>query len=280
MMKANTDDSQPLALARPHHIKLYRMSMPEHECPWGLKAVKLLQDRHLPFEDIKLQSRSAVDEFKAQYQVATTPQIFFDGDRIGGYTDLAARLEVSVETTDVSYLPVVALFSSAGSMTLALSLGMTGFMGISLSMLATLKLMDLESFAQSFAKYDLLTKRVKPYAKVYPFAELAIGLGFLSGMLPLVTGIGATVVGMSGAISVIKAVYIDKMALNCACVGGNSKAPLGVVSLTENLMMAIMGTVLIYTGTIGAVMPKKATLAPLPPLAQERSIAILPHDFR
>jgi glutaredoxin len=280
-MKAITDlDSKPLALARPYQIKLYRMSMPEHECPWGLKAVKLLQAKHLPFEDIKLQSRSAVDEFKAKYQVATTPQIFFDGDRIGGYTDLAARMEVSAEQPDVSYIPVVALFSSAGLMTLSLSLGMTGFMGISLSILATLKLMDLESFAQSFAKYDLLTKRVKPYAKVYPFAELAIGLGFLSGMLPLVTGIGATVVGMSGAISVIKAVYIDKMALNCACVGGNSKAPLGVVSLTENLMMAIMGTVLIYTGTIGAVTPNKATLAPLPPLAQERSIAILPHDFR
>lgn len=36
LMKASTDiDSQPLALARPHQIKLYRMSMPEHECPWG-----------------------------------------------------------------------------------------------------------------------------------------------------------------------------------------------------------------------------------------------------
>ena len=37
------------------------------------------------------------------------------------------------------------------------------------------------------------------------------------------------------------------MALNCACVGGNSKAPLGVVSMTENLMMAIMGSILIFT---------------------------------
>jgi glutaredoxin len=266
-MKASTDvNSQPLALARPHQIKLYRMSMPEHECSWGLKAVKLLQDKHLPFEDIKLQTRSAVDEFKAKYQVATTPQIFIDGTRIGGYTDLAARLEVSAEQPDVSYMPVIALFSSAGLMTMALSLGMTGFMGISLSMLATLKLMDLESFAQSFAKYDLLTKHVKPYARVYPFAELAIGLGFLSGMLPLVTGIGATAVGIGGAISVIKAVYIDKMALNCACVGGNSKAPLGVVSLTENLMMAIMGAVLIYTGSMSAVTAAKiAPVLPQPP---------------
>lgn len=247
-------------------IKLYRMSMPEHECPWGLRAVKLLQDRHLPFEDIKLRSPEAVAEFKAKYQVTTTPQIFFGSERVGGYIDLAARFDVAVDRSNVSYIPVVALFSSAGLMTLALSLGMTGFMGIALSMLATLKLMDLDSFAQSFEKYDLLTKKVKPYAKIYPFAELAIGLGFLSGIVPLVTGIAATTVGVSGTISVIKAVYIDKMALNCACVGGNSKTPLGAISLSENLMMAIMGAILIYTGTISPVVksPTKAAISPLP----------------
>ena len=40
-----------------------------------------------------------------------------------------------------------------------------------------------------------------------------------------------------GAISVFKAVYIDRRELKCACVGGDSKVPLGFVSLTENLMM-------------------------------------------
>jgi hypothetical protein len=44
-----------------------------------------------------------------------------------------------------------------------------------------------------------------------------------------------------GAVSVVKAVYIDKRALKCACVGGDSNVPLGFISLTENLMMAGMG---------------------------------------
>lgn len=39
---------------------------------------------------------------------------------------------------------------------------------------------------------------------------------------------------------VVKAVYIDKRELKCACVGGDSKVPLGFVSLTENLMMVGM----------------------------------------
>ena len=49
----------------------------------------------------------------------------------------------------------------------------------------------------------------------------------------------------------IKAVYIDKLALNCACVGGNSKAPLGIVSFTENAIMAVMGTALIFSTVTG-----------------------------
>ena len=68
--------------------KLYRMSMPDHECPWGLKAVALLNEKGIAFEDIKLTSREAVDAFKAQYNVATTPQIFFGGERIGIVGDI------------------------------------------------------------------------------------------------------------------------------------------------------------------------------------------------
>jgi glutaredoxin len=251
-----------------HQIKLYRMSMPEHECPWGLKAVKLLQERGLKFEDIKLRSREEIDKFKEKYHVATTPQIFIDTERIGGYTDLAERLSATPEQTDTSYTPVIALFSTAGLMTLALSLKMAGFMGISLSMLASLKLMDLDSFTESFQKYDLVTKQFKSYGKIYPFLELAIGLGFLSGIVPLATGIAATTVGVLGSISVFKAVYIDKMALNCACVGGNSKAPLGIVSMTENLMMAIMGAILIFT-SVTAPAQKQSPVSLLPPAAIE-----------
>ena len=251
-----------------HQIKIYRMSTPEHECPWGLKAIELLQARGLNFEDIKLRSRKEIDEFKSEYQVATTPQIFIDSQRIGGYTDLADRLSVTVEATNTSYTPVIALFSTAGLITLALSLNMAGFMGISLSMLASLKLMDLDSFTDSFQKYDLVTKRFKPYGKIYPFLELAIGLGFLSGIAPLLTGIASTTVGILGSISVFKAVYVDKMALNCACVGGNSKAPLGVVSMTENLMMAIMGGILIFT-SMTAPTPKQSPVSLLAPPAIE-----------
>jgi len=64
----------------------------------------------------------------------------------------------------------------------------------------------------------------------------------MTGMLlsPLAAP-AALFIATIGAISVFKAVYIDKRELKCACVGGNSNVPLGFVSLTENLFMIGMG---------------------------------------
>lgn len=50
----------------------------------------------------------------------------------------------------------------------------------------------------------------------------------------------ALLVAGIGAVSVFKAVYIERRELKCACVGGNSNVPLGFVSFTENLMMVGM----------------------------------------
>lgn len=231
--------------AQVEDVHLYRMSTADHECPWGLKAVQLLNEKGIAFADHRLTSRTEVDVFKAKHDVAATPQIFFGEKRIGGYTDLAEYFDVEAESAEYSYTPVVALFGTAGLVAWAASLGIPGFMGVALSMLANQKLMDLDAFAESFEKYDLIMQRVKPYGRVFPFLELLLGLGFVSGVAPVATGIGSLVLGTSGASSVFKAVYIDKLELNCACVGGNSKAPLGVVSFLENAIMVVMGAALL-----------------------------------
>jgi len=46
-------------------------------------------------------------------------------------------------------------------------------------------------------------------------------------------------------ISVFKAVYLDKLKLNCACIGGYAKTPLGIISFIENLLMAIMSVLIL-----------------------------------
>lgn len=142
-----------------HAVRLYRMDLPDHPCPWGLRALRLLQEQHISFEDHRLTSTEEVEAFKAAHGVATTPQVFAGDERIGGYSELAARLGVRPETAEISYTPVVAVFSTAALMALALSAGVSGFMGIAICLLAMLKLMDVDAFAASFRKYDLLSQR-------------------------------------------------------------------------------------------------------------------------
>lgn len=111
---------------------------------------------------------------------------------------------------------------------------------LSMAVLALLKLQNIESFATMFLNYDLLAKRWVPYSYLYPFAEGLAGILMIAGVLNWLSVPLALFIGTVGAMSVFKAVYIDRRELKCACVGGSSNVPLGFVSLTENLMMVAM----------------------------------------
>jgi glutaredoxin len=67
---------------------IYRMVTPEHVCPFGVAAVHLLRREGYELEDHHLTSRAETEAFKERQGVRTTPQIFVDGERIGGYDEL------------------------------------------------------------------------------------------------------------------------------------------------------------------------------------------------
>lgn len=71
---------------------LYRMILPDHTCPFGVRAKELLDDAGFSVDDRILGSRAEVDAFEAEHGVDTTPQVFIDGARIGGSDDLEAYL--------------------------------------------------------------------------------------------------------------------------------------------------------------------------------------------
>ena len=72
---------------------LYRMKLPTHECPYGLLARRMLEDAGYEVDEHLLTSRGEVDAFQSEHDVATTPQIFIDGERIGGSEELAEYLD-------------------------------------------------------------------------------------------------------------------------------------------------------------------------------------------
>jgi len=215
---------------------VYRMVTDNHFFPYGLKATHLLRREGFEVEDNLLTDRVSVDQFKQAQGVETTPQIYINGDRIGGYEDLRGYLNLKNKTKNgATYRPVIAIFCVAFLISCAISYLVYSqpftvktfpwFIAVSMIILGIQKLQDIDRFSTMFISYDLLAQRDDRYGYVYPFAEF---------------------IGTVGAVSVFKAVYIDKRELKCACVGGDSRVPLGFVSLTENIMMILMGSYTLY----------------------------------
>ncbi|QEE39868.1 MULTISPECIES: glutaredoxin [unclassified Methylobacterium] len=238
---------------------LYRMMMPQHTCPYGLKAKDLLERQGFEVEDHWLSTREETDRFKAEHGVKSTPQTFINGERVGGFDDLQRHFgKAANDPNATTYTPVVAVFSMTALMALAASYAVYGtpltvraaewFIAFSMCVLALLKLQDVETFSSMFLGYDLLAKRWVRYAYAYPFLEGIAGVLMVAGALNWLSIPVALFIGTIGAVSVFKAVYVEKREIKCACVGGSSKVPLGFVSLTENVMMVAMAVWMLAMG--------------------------------
>lgn len=236
---------------------LYRMAMAGHTCPWGLKAKDLLRRSGFEVEDHRLATVQETDAFKREQGVKTTPQVFIGGERVGGYDDLRRFLGKRVaDPKATSYWPVIVLFTLTALSAMAASYAVSGelltaralqwFIAFSMVVLALLKLQNIETFSAMFLNYDLLARRWVPYGYVYPYAEALAGVLMIAGALKWISVPVALFIGTVGAVSVFKAVYVDRRELKCACVGGSSNVPLGFVSLTENLMMIAMALWMIW----------------------------------
>jgi glutaredoxin len=235
---------------------LYRMVTDNHICPFGLRSKDLLEREGYDIDDRPLTSREETDAFKTKYNVKTTPQTFINDERIGGYDDLRTYFgKGEAGQTGTTYTPVIAIFSVAALLALAFQYTVAGayfsirtlmlFIAFSMSLLAVQKLKDLFSFTNSFITYDLLAMKWLRYGYIYPFVEAYAGIGMVAQLPALAVAPFSLFIGSVGAVSVVKAVYIDKRELKCACVGGDSNVPLGFVSLTENLFM-IAGALLMF----------------------------------
>ena len=236
---------------------IYRMVTPDHLCPWGIKAWDLLKRNGYEVDDRHLESMDANKRYKEENGVDETPQILIDEELIGGYDQLREHLKLGPDPKEgKTYQPIIAIFAVTFGMALTTAWAMHGslpiipilefFVAFSMCVLGILKLQNLQSYANGFIQYDLLARRYVPHAYVYAFIEAIGGILMISGLFIWVVAPIVLLATTLGAISIIKAVYIDKRDLNCACVGGGSDVPLGFISLTENLMMVGMAIWMIY----------------------------------
>ncbi len=106
------------------------------------------------------------------------------------------------------------------------------------------KLIKLSAFAEAYAMYDVIAKRVRAYGYIYPFIEIALGLAFLLRYEILAVAwitLGLMLINSLGAYNGIR----DKKVLMCACLGSVFKLPMSYVSLGEDLLMVLMALAII-----------------------------------
>ncbi len=119
------------------------------------------------------------------------------------------------------------------------TLWMRHFMAGFFIVFAFFKLLDIRSFADSYAMYDLLAMRVKAYGLLYPFIELVLGIAYLTNWQPTFTNSVTLLVMLFSSIGVIKSV-MDKQKIRCACLGSVFNLPMSTVTIIEDLSMALM----------------------------------------
>lgn len=147
-----------------------------------------------------------------------------------------------------TYKPLLLIAAFITGVSLLVSWNGTGFSGMQwmntfmagfFIVFSFFKFLDLRSFADSYAMYDLLAKRVKAYGFIYPFIELALGIMFLVGFNPGFTAIATIAVMGFSSIGVIKSV-LDKQQIRCACLGAVFNLPMSTVTIIEDLLMVGM----------------------------------------
>lgn len=99
--------------------------------------------------------------------------------------------------------------------------------------------MDLDGFVNGYVSYDLLAKRSREYAYIYPFLELLFAIGYVLAPQWVFLNIVVFIVMTFSGIGVLQSILAKKK-FQCACLGTFLKIPLTKVTLIEDFVMAAM----------------------------------------
>jgi copper chaperone CopZ len=122
---------------------------------------------------------------------------------------------------------------------------MRNFMGGFFILFSLFKIIDLHGFVEGFQSYDLLAQKWKPYAFIYPFLELVLGMLYFANIFPTITNIFTLIIMLIGTLGVAQAL-LQKRAIQCACLGTIFKLPMTKVTLAEDLLMGIMALMMLF----------------------------------
>ncbi|MFW6210285.1 MAG: MauE/DoxX family redox-associated membrane protein [Patescibacteria group bacterium] len=116
---------------------------------------------------------------------------------------------------------------------------MLAFMGYFFLIFGALKVIRIQGFVEAYQMYDVLAKRSKVYAYLYPFLELSFGIAYLLAWQVAIVSAVVVPVMLVGALGVYLKLR-EGEEIPCACLGTVFKIPMTWVTLGEDLLMAGM----------------------------------------
>ena len=116
----------------------------------------------------------------------------------------------------------------------------TNFMGSILTLFGLAKLYDLKKFSNIFQQYDIISKYIPIYSYIYPFIEIILGIHYIKNKNINVINKFTISIMLISIISVCMSLYLGQT-LRCGCLGSFFHIPLSYVTLSENILMILMG---------------------------------------
>ena len=122
---------------------------------------------------------------------------------------------------------------------------MNNTMASILFIFGSLKLYNLNKFSNIFSKYNIISKKIPFYSYLYPFIEIILSVNLFFkyeiNLTYIIIGILMIISLISVIISMIKG---EK--LRCGCLGSFFHIPLSYVTISENIIMLLMITKILY----------------------------------
>jgi cation transport ATPase len=152
-----------------------------------------------------------------------------------------------------TYKPILLIFAYITSITLLVQFNnhhfmpmqwMQHFMAGFFLTFSFFKLLNLSGFAESYAMYDVIAKRIPVWGYIYAFTELALGIAYLTNFNPLITNAVTFIVMSVSIIGVLQSV-MNKKKIQCACLGAVFNLPMSTVTIIEDALMIAMSGAMI-----------------------------------
>ena len=105
-------------------------------------------------------------------------------------------------------------------------------------------MLDLNGFADSYAMYDIVAKKIRQWGYIYAFVELALGLAYATNFQPVIVNYITLAVMSVSIIGVLQSV-LNKRKIKCACLGAVFNLPMSTVTIIEDALMISMSIAMI-----------------------------------